>query len=115
MYLQYFVEEGLNEIEYPVNPVDIQKIENPLNISINGFTDFNDVGKARHPMYISRHKNLFQIDLLCFNGHYAWIKTISRLFKDVTLRNHQNFFCKLCLGHFKIEKLFERHNQLCTR
>ena len=27
----------------------------------------------------------------------------------------QAFYCKRCLGHFKLESAFERHQQLCTR
>ena len=46
--------EGLNDIEYPVNPIDIPQLEQRLNISINLFSYFDDIGKARHPMYISR-------------------------------------------------------------
>ena len=51
-YLQYFQDEGLNDIEYPVSPIDIPQIEQRLNISINLFSYFDDNGKARHPMYI---------------------------------------------------------------
>ena len=45
---------------------------------INFFIYFDDMGRARHPMYISRHKSVFEIDLLYFNEHYAWIKDFSR-------------------------------------
>ena len=70
-YLQYFEQDRLNDIEYPVNPVDISQLEKRLNLSINLYSYFDDFGKARHPMYISRHNSSIQIDLLYFNGHYA--------------------------------------------
>ena len=114
-YLQYFEEHRLNDIEYPVNPVDIPQREERLNLSINLYSYFDDIGKASHPMYISRHNSPIQIDMLYFNGHYAWIKDLSRLFNDLTKRNHQTIFCKRCLGHFRLVSAFERHQQLCTR
>ena len=114
-YLEYFEEEGLLDIEYPVNPLDIPQLEERLNISINLFCYFDDIGNARHPMYISRHNSPIQIDLLYFKQHYAWIKDFSRLFKDVTTHNEHTFFCKRCLGHFTREETLERHQQLCTR
>ena len=75
-YLQYFEEEGLLDIEYPVNPVDIPQLEKRLNISINLFSYFDDIGKTRHPMYKSRHNSPIHIDLLYFKQHYAWIRTL---------------------------------------
>ena len=115
MYTQYFEENGLDDIEYPVNPVDIPLLEQRLNISINLYSYFDDIGRARHPMYISRHKSVCKIDLLYFNEHYAWIKDFSRLFGDLTHHKRRSFFCKRCLGHFTLESAFERHQQFCTR
>ena len=114
-YVQYFEEEGLLDIEYPVNPVDIPQLEERLNISINLFSYFDDIGKARHPMYISRLNSPIHIDLLYFKQHFAWIKDFSRLFSDVTAHDGHKFFCKRCLGQFRLESAFERHQQLCTR
>ena len=91
MYLQYFKQDRVNNIEYLVNPVGIVQIEERLNLSINLYSYFDDVGKARHPMYISRHNSPIQIDLLYFNGHYAWIKDFCRLFNDLIKRNHHCF------------------------
>ena len=115
MYSKNFEEEGLNDIEYPVNPVDIPLIEQRLNISINLYSYFDDIGRARHPMYISRHKSVCEIDLLYFNEHYAWIKDFRRLFANLTRNNGRLFYCKRCLGHFTLESAFERDQQLCTR
>ena len=47
-YFNYFEEEGLLDIKYPVNPMDIPQFEERLNISINLFSYFDDIGKARH-------------------------------------------------------------------
>ena len=54
LYLQYFVQHGLNEIDYLVSPLDIPHLEKHLNLSINVFIYFDDIGKARQPMYISQ-------------------------------------------------------------
>ena len=114
-YVQYFEEEGLLDIEYPVNPVDIPQLEGRLNILINLVSYFDDIGKVRNPIYISRHNSPIHINLLYFKQHYAWIKDLSRLFKDVTTHNERTFFCKRCLGHFTQEATLERHQKLCTR
>ena len=45
-YLQYVEEHRLNDIEYPVNPVDIPQLEERLNLSINIYGYFDDVGNA---------------------------------------------------------------------
>ena len=65
-------------------------------------------------MYISRHNSIRHIDLY-FNNHYAWIINFSRLFSHLTKQKERYFYCKRCLGHFNIERKFERHQQLCTR
>ena len=70
-YLDYFKENVFDDIKYPVNPVDLPLIEQRLNISINLYSYFVNIGIARHPMYISRHKSVCKIDLLYFNKHYA--------------------------------------------
>ena len=63
-YLDYFEENRLDDIEYPVNPLDLPLIEQRLNILINISSNFVDIKRARHPMYISRHKSVCKIDLL---------------------------------------------------
>ena len=108
-YLDYFEETGLNDIENFVNPVDIPNLKERLNISINLYSYFDDIGRSRHPMYISRHKSVCEIDLLYFNEHYAWIKNFSCLCTDLTHYANRLFYCKRCLGHLTLESAFERH------
>ena len=105
----------MNQLEYPVNPTDLPDIEQQLQISINVFSYFDDLGRARYPLYISKRDYPTQIDLLYFNEHYAWIKNFSRLFNDLTKHDHQTFFCKRCLSHFRLETAYDRHIELCTR
>ena len=115
LYLQYFQQHGLNAIDYPVSPLDVPQLEERLNLSINVFSYFDDIEKARHPMYISRRNAGVKINILYFKGHYAWIKNISRLFGDLTKHNGQTFFCLRCFGHFALEERLARHERLCTR
>ena len=81
-YLHYFEQDGLNELDYPVSPVDIPRVEEALNISINLYSYFDDTGKAVHPMYISRHNNsprhrpsLFQRTLCMDHKFQLFIRT----------------------------------------
>ena len=83
-YKEFFQEEGLNDIEYPVNPIEMQEIEEKLHININLFGFYDDIGKARFPMYISKQNFERTVDLLYFNEHYAWIKDFSRFISDLT-------------------------------
>ena len=59
-----FAEHGLDAIEYLVSSIDILRIEQQLNISINVIGLYNDDGKARYPIYCSRHVSETEIDLL---------------------------------------------------
>ena len=84
-------------------------------MSINLISYYDDEGRARYPLYISRRNSPTEIDLLYFDGHYAWIKNFSRLFSDLTKHKRQKFFCKRCLNHFYTPEVLARHQQLCTR
>ena len=66
-----FAEHGLDVIEYPVSPIDLPRIEQRLNISINVIGFYDDDGKARYPIYCSRHVSETEIDLLYWDGHFA--------------------------------------------
>ena len=66
-----FAEHGLDVIEYPVNPIDLLRIEQRLNISINVIGFYDDDGKARAPLYCSRHVSETEIDLLYWDRHFA--------------------------------------------
>lgn len=69
MYSKKFEQESLDDIKYPVNPVDITQLEKRLNISSNLFIFFDNLEQAQHQMYISLHKSVCKIDLLYINAH----------------------------------------------
>ena len=45
-----FAEHGLDAIEYPVSPIDLSRIEQQLNISINVIGFYDNDGNARYPI-----------------------------------------------------------------
>ena len=84
-------------------------------MNINVFSFFDDEGRARHPLVISRKNYERVANLLYWKEHYAPITSIPRLFADITKHNPQKHFCLRCLGHFSSEEVFARHNELCTQ
>src|SRR5205085_3154572 len=47
-------ESGLNQIQYPVELIQLEEIERQINIPFNVFRYYDDEGKARYPLYISK-------------------------------------------------------------
>ena len=84
-------------------------------MNINVFSLLYDKGRARHPLVISRKNHERVANLLYWKNHYAPITSIPRLFSDITKHDHEHLICLCCLGHFRTEKSYARHNQLCTR
>ena len=81
---QRFSEHKLDQIKYPVQIEDIPSIEDQLNLRINIFSFADRSGRRRHSLYISKKYKLEEINLIYWEGRYAWIKFISRLFHDIT-------------------------------
>ena len=51
-------------IEYFISLIDFPKIEQRLNISINVIGFYGDDGKARYPIYCSRHVSKTKVHFL---------------------------------------------------
>ena len=102
-------------LPYPISPNDVDQYEVQLQMNINVFSFFDDEGRARHPMVISRKNYERVANLLYWKEHYAPITNIHRFFKDITKHKQQLQFCLRCLGHFSSEKVLARHKKLCTR
>jgi len=115
IYEEMFERNGLANLPYPIAPHDVNLYEDELGININVFSFFDDEGRARHPLFISEKHHPRTANLLYWNEHYAPIAIISRLFGDLSKTEHQQLICIRCLGHFKLQTAFERHQQLCTR
>jgi len=77
-----FIQHGLDKIKYPVHPEDIPMLENQLNIRINLFSFIDQGGYKRYSLYISKKYKPDEVNLLYWEGRFAWIKYMSRLFCD---------------------------------
>ena len=64
-YHKFFQPEGLHNLPYPIGPEQMPEMEQLLNLKINLFSFFDDLGDGRYPLYISKRENAKQeIDLL---------------------------------------------------
>jgi hypothetical protein len=81
---QRFAEHGLDKIKYPVQIRDISSIEDQLNMRINVFSFADSHGYKRHSLYISKKYKPEEVNLFYWEGRFAWIKFLSRLFYDIT-------------------------------
>ena len=110
-----FHRQHLDNLPYPISPNDIHLYEDQVQINIKVFSVFDDEGRARHPLVISR-KNYDRVATLRYlNNHYAPIANISRFYSDITNIKHQKHFCLRCLGQFSTEEILARQMELCTR
>ena len=77
-YDQFFAAHpALNALEYPVDINQFEDVEERINIPFNVYTFYDDEGRARYPLYLSRENPDTAVDLLFWNGHYAWIKSFT--------------------------------------
>ena len=102
-------------LPYPILPNDVHLYKDLQQININVFSFFDDEGRARHPLVISRKNYDNVANLLHWKDHYAPISSIPHLFSDITKHNPQKHFCLRCLGHFSSEEVLACHKELCTR
>ncbi len=102
-YLKHFARLGLENLQYPVSPRDMEAIEDQLQNKINIFSFFDDQGLARYPYYISKKEYEKEVDLLYWDEHYALIKKFSAFIQDRHHDGHVNsmVYCKKC---FKTHK-----------
>src|SRR5579871_5099823 len=122
-YMCLFNNYKLDQIQYPVDPFkvgELEQIEKDIQININVFSFYDDEGKARHPLYISKTNFERSVDLLYYtdanedNAHYAAITDFSRFMHDVTKHEHKKIFCKMCFSHFSEENHLFEHSRLCA-
>ena len=110
-----FQRHHLETIPYPISPNDVHFNKDQIQTNINVFSFFDDEGRAGHPLEISRKNYERVANLLYWNGHYAPITSISRLFYDITKHKDDKHFCLRCLGHFSSEEVLAPHKELCSR
>ena len=98
-----------------LSPVQtVPELEEMLGISFTVFSFFDDAGRGLYKMYNTKHERVRHVDLLYYNGHYAWIKNVGKLVGCLSKDGHKVFYYKNCGSRFILEKEFTRHKQLCT-
>jgi hypothetical protein len=122
-----FNDDGLT---YPMQITDIPQFEkqNPgIAIYIHSY-DIEQGKYTIYPLYRSiRCKEILEnsdiklIDLLYFrnlegNGHYCWIKDISRLYSSqISLHEQKKFFCRVCRVYFaNSSEAITTHEEQCN-
>ena len=83
-------------------------------MNVNIFSYFDDEGRARHLLVITRKNYQRVANLLYWKNHYVPIANIFRLFSDLTKGKREHQICLHCLGHFQTETVLNRHKELCT-
>ena len=63
---------------------EIPELEDKLQLRINIFSFDDAFGYKRYAVYISKRCYMEEINLLFWDGRYAWIQYFSRLFFDTT-------------------------------
>ena len=99
-----FIKHGLDKIKYHVLPCEIPELENQLRLRINLFAIDDPSGYRRYAMYVSKSNYLEEINLLYWDGRYAWIKHFSRLFYDTM--KYVFFMMIVKLFHFYYMTIF---------
>ena len=112
-YIGLFHEYELDTIQYPVEVPDIPDHEDLLHVNINLFSFYDDEGKARYPLYVSKKHYNKSIDLLYWDEHYAWIKSFTAFMADLSMK-HTLHWCRACLGHFDNERTLATHQLYCN-
>jgi len=79
-----FSQHSLDKVKYPVAVDDISQLEELLNIRINVFSFIDVGGRNRCSLYISKKYKKDEVNLIYWEGRFAWIKFLSRLFFDAT-------------------------------
>ncbi|XP_065217650.1 uncharacterized protein LOC135843631 [Planococcus citri] len=109
----------LDGIEFPMKLRDIKKFEKMnLSISVNVFGVEGETVVG--PLYFSGNyaPNQFHINLLYIqnekgNGHYCWIKNLSRLVSSqINSRQHEKYICNGCLVNFHSLEKLKKHEDV---
>ncbi|XP_065226437.1 uncharacterized protein LOC135849786 [Planococcus citri] len=111
----------LDEITFPMKITDIPKFEslNPLiSVNVFGLEDEKIIG----PVYHTRKRKEHHINLLYIRndigeGHYCWIKDMSRLVgSQINHKKSRKYICDGCLMNFNSNEKLQTHQELeCSK
>lgn len=117
-YPHYLKVLNFDGLEFPLKIRDISKFEkmNNFRVSINvyGLNEENNVVVYSITECVrDKHINLLYIyDDATNNGHYMWIKSLSRLVSSqLSRREHKKHICHGCLIYFQNDNLLKRHQK----
>ena len=107
-------ELNFDEIEFPVQEKDFNKIEINNNICINVFGYEN---RLVFPVYISNQKSKDSMDLLFLidndKPHYVYLQDFNRFMFHKTKNKNKKRFCKSCLQCFSGKNVLIKHQESC--
>ena len=88
-------------------------MEQHLKININLFS-FNDRdGSNLYTLYFGPHVFKETVNLIYWNNHYAWIKSIERLLNCITNFHGKTYWCNRCLNYFTSKRSYDAHDREC--
>ena len=103
-------------IDFPVNIIQLYKIEkqNKININVFGYEE-----KQPYPIYISKEKFKDHMELLLVtkdkNKHFVLIKDFNKFMYNQTKHKDKKHFCMHCLQCFSSEKELNDHKDNCIQ
>ena len=101
-----------DEIKFPVEGKDFEKIEVQNNICVNVFGYENEL---IFPIYVSDQTFKSSIDLLLLinddKSHYVYIKGFNTFMFHKTKNKNKKWFCKSCLQCFSSENVLIKHKE----
>ncbi|XP_074029419.1 uncharacterized protein [Leptinotarsa decemlineata] len=111
-------------MDFPVKvnnkSIEIFEDRNDISINVYGLESTFEKGKMKYEVIgplrysqrrLRRHVNLLFITDDSGNGHYCWIKDLSRLVSNqLSAHRQKKYFCDGCLIYFSDERLLLRHN-----
>ena len=110
---QDFINFNLANLSYPISPFDMAKMEQHLKININLFS-FNDRdGSNLYALYFGPHVFKETVNLIYWNNHYAWIKSIERLLNCITNFHGKTYWCNRCLNYYTSKRSYDAHDREC--
>ncbi|XP_011689997.1 PREDICTED: uncharacterized protein LOC105451328 [Wasmannia auropunctata] len=118
-YPHYSTILNLKDIDLPMTLNQIKKFENAISINVYAIETKNE----QHTILpirltnqkMDKHVNLLYVEDENSNeGHFAWIKNLSRLVSlQLSKKGHTKFFCDRCLHYFSLDKKLEAHVMDC--
>ena len=63
-YIPHLERLGLSHLARPISPSSVEELEDELKLKINIFSFFDEDGRARYPMYVSKKPFKREVDLL---------------------------------------------------